>query len=106
LPTSATNRAFIRVSARLADIKNIAEALSMSQERALILLDEVGAGTDPAEGAALAEGYFLKEFHRRGCAVLASTHYAELKAFAFETPGGLYTRRWSLTTRTSARLTD
>lgn len=67
-------------------IKNIAEALSMSQEGALILLDEVGAGTDPAEGAALARA-ILEEFDRRGCAVLASTHYAELKAFAFETPG-------------------
>lgn len=67
-------------------IKNIAAALTGLKPGALILLDEVGAGTDPAEGAALANA-ILAEMDRRGGAILASTHYGELKAFAFNTPG-------------------
>ena len=69
-----------------AHLKNIASALNNLKPGALILLDEVGAGTDPAEGAALARA-FLLEFHENGAAVLASTHYGELKAFAFTTDG-------------------
>jgi DNA mismatch repair protein MutS2 len=69
-----------------AHLKNIASALNNLKRGALILLDEVGAGTDPAEGAALARA-FLLEFHEQGAAVLASTHYGELKAFAFSTEG-------------------
>jgi DNA mismatch repair protein MutS2 len=67
-------------------IKNIAEALRIFKRGALILLDEVGAGTDPAEGASLAQS-ILQELSDRGGAILASTHYGELKAFAYTTEG-------------------
>lgn len=67
-------------------LKNISAALTGLKEGALVLLDEVGAGTDPAEGAALAIA-ILQDMADRGAAVLASTHYGELKAFALNTPG-------------------
>jgi len=67
-------------------IKNIAEALKYFRRGALVLLDEVGAGTDPAEGASLAQS-ILQELADKGGAILASTHYGELKAFAYNTPG-------------------
>ena len=69
-----------------AHLKNIASALNNLKTGALILLDEIGAGTDPAEGAALAQSILL-EFQSKGGTVLASTHYGELKAFAFSTVG-------------------
>ena len=69
-----------------AHLKNIASALNNLKPGALILLDEIGAGTDPAEGAALAQSILL-EFQSKGGTVLASTHYGELKAFAFSTVG-------------------
>lgn len=67
-------------------IKNIADALRAIRPNALVLLDEVGAGTDPAEGAALAKA-ILSEFASAGAKILASTHYGELKVFASNTPG-------------------
>ena len=53
---------------------------------ALVLLDEVGAGTDPAEGAALGQA-ILEELHETGCRTVASTHYNDLKVFAYATDG-------------------
>ena len=52
----------------------------------VVLLDEAGAGTDPAEGAALAAA-IIDELRLRGCRVLATSHYAELKHYAHVTPG-------------------
>ena len=52
----------------------------------VVLLDEAGAGTDPAEGAALAAA-IIEELRIRGCRVLATSHYAELKQYAHVTPG-------------------
>lgn len=54
----------------------------------VVLLDEAGAGTDPAEGAALAAA-IIDELRLRGCRVLATSHYAELKQYAHVTPGVL-----------------
>ncbi|HEY8911068.1 MAG TPA: endonuclease MutS2 [Desulfosporosinus sp.] len=66
-------------------MKNIVEIINQSDERSLVLLDEVGAGTDPTEGAALAMG-ILAELHERGCRTVSTTHYGALKTFAYETP--------------------
>ncbi|MCW5935480.1 MAG: endonuclease MutS2 [Fimbriimonadia bacterium] len=66
-------------------IRHIARYLKESRQNSLVLLDEVGAGTDPTEGAALAKAILLA-LTEKGARVLASTHYGELKAFAYEHP--------------------
>jgi DNA mismatch repair protein MutS2 len=67
-------------------IRNISEALKGLKAEALVLFDEIGAGTDPSEGAALAK-VLLRHFQAKGAKVVASTHYGELKAFAYSEPG-------------------
>lgn len=62
-------------------MSNITRIVRSADRGTLVLLDELGAGTDPAEGAALAMA-ILKELEERGCTVLATTHYSEIKAFA------------------------
>ena len=64
----------------------IQRILNGARANDIVLLDEAGAGTDPAEGAALAAA-IIDEFRHRGCRVLATSHYAELKQYAHVTPG-------------------
>ncbi len=64
----------------------IVNVLRHADNSSLVLLDELGAGTDPAEGSALAKAV-LQELLRRNSRVVATTHYGELKAFAFTHPG-------------------
>ena len=67
-------------------MKKITGILEKAWKGTLVLLDELGAGTDPAEGAALAVS-IIEELRRQGARVMATTHYAEMKVFALETPG-------------------
>ncbi len=64
----------------------VVKVLNGADGNSLVLLDEIGAGTDPAEGSALAKVVLL-ELLRRGSRVIATTHYGELKAFAYTQPG-------------------
>ena len=63
----------------------IVNVLNRAGRDSLVLLDEIGAGTDPTEGAALAKAV-LKELLRRDARAIATTHYGELKAFAYTEP--------------------
>lgn len=69
-----------------AHLKNIIRILQCANSRSLVLLDELGAGTDPVEGAALARA-IVETLLERKIPTLIATHYAELKAFAHVTPG-------------------
>ncbi len=102
IPASAgsTVPVFDQIFADIGDEQSIEQSLStfsshMSQiiailvqlrENALVLLDEIGAGTDPAEGSALARA-ILSELHQRGARTVATTHYNDLKTFAYSAEG-------------------
>ena len=75
-------------------IQNIASIINKSNKSTLVLLDEIGSGTEPNEGAALAIA-ILDELYQMGCITIASTHYGELKKFAtmhpdFENAGMMF----------------
>ena len=65
---------------------NIIDILAQADKRSLVILDEVGAGTDPTEGSALARA-LLNNFKNRGVTTMVTTHHPELKVYGVETPG-------------------
>ena len=69
-----------------AHMVNIIRILDVADGESLVLLDELGAGTDPVEGAALAAA-IIEELRRKGVRLACTTHYAELKSYALQTDG-------------------
>ncbi|MGB8984285.1 MAG: hypothetical protein WCC12_20635, partial [Anaerolineales bacterium] len=69
-------------------ITNIIRILKQIDQRSLVIFDELGAGTDPQEGAALARA-ILSHLLETGCTTLVATHYPELKTFAHSTEGAV-----------------
>lgn len=67
-------------------MKNIVEIVNRAGDKSLVLLDELGAGTDPTEGAALAIS-IIETLRRTGALVMATTHYSEIKKYAIATDG-------------------
>ncbi len=67
-------------------MKRIIYAVKHASENSLVLLDELGSGTDPQEGSALAQA-ILTELYNKGCMMIATTHIGELKAFAVKNEG-------------------
>lgn len=65
---------------------NLISMLGQVTDQSLVLLDELGAGTDPAEGSALAIA-ILEHLQKLGCRLIATTHYSELKAYAYNREG-------------------
>lgn len=68
-----------------AHMHNVANIMQKAGKRSLLLFDEIGSGTEPNEGAALAIA-ILEEAYQRGCLVVASTHYGEIKAYSESHP--------------------
>ncbi len=66
-------------------VKNLAEIIKQSTKSTLLLFDEIGSGTEPNEGAALAIA-ILEELYHKGCITIASTHYGEIKNFSESHP--------------------
>src|SRR3954470_19680058 len=66
-------------------VRRVSEIFAKATERSLVLMDEMGAGTDPAEGAALGRA-ILDELDSVGCRAIVTTHIGDLKTYAFSNP--------------------